>query len=88
MISTVIVVVFFLFLLFLTGNDWGIPIACGVIVVLGSLAQLASLASTIVVDKDWIVILANGDQDQLASKIEMICYCEMFDTPTAVVMKE
>jgi len=56
----------------LEGNDWGIPIACGVIVVLGSLAQLASLASTIVVDKDWIVILANGDQDQLA-RMNSVC---------------
>ena len=49
-----------------TGNSWGIPMACIVIVILGTFAELASVASTIVVNKDWIVILAGGDQERLA----------------------
>lgn len=54
------------------GNGWGKAAACGMIVVLGSLAQLASVATNIVVDKDWIVILSDEDQNQLASNVSLI----------------
>lgn len=60
------------FQLIRAGKSWGITLACSVIVILGTLAELASVASTIVVNKDWIVILAGGDQERLAGKMEFI----------------
>lgn len=56
------------------GNSWGTPLACGLILVLGSVSKLASLASSIVISKDWMFILANGDQEQLASEITVFEY--------------
>jgi len=64
------------------GNSWGIPLACSVIVVLGTFAELASVASTIVVNKDWIVILADGDQERLAG---MNSACRSIDLMTNVI---
>ena len=42
---------------------------CSLITVLGSLGRLAALALAIIVDKDWIAVLANGDEAKLARKI-------------------
>lgn len=52
-----------------TANGWGLTGACSLIVVLGTLANLASVASSIIVYKDWIVIVAGGDIQMLARKI-------------------
>lgn len=48
-------------------SGWGLTAACSLIVILGTLANLASVASSIVVYKDWVVIIAGGDSQTLAS---------------------
>ena len=50
-------------------DGWGLTCACSLIVIICTMAQLASVASSIVVYKDWIVIIADGDTQQLASKV-------------------
>lgn len=52
-------------------DGWGLTAACSLIVILGTLANLASVASSIVVYKDWIVIIAVCDSQTLASKFEL-----------------
>ena len=48
---------------------WGLTFACSLIAALGSIGRLAALASTIVIQKDWTAVLANGDEAKLARKI-------------------
>lgn len=55
-------------LLFILADGWGLTGACSLIVIMGTLANLASVASSIVVYKDWIVIIAGGDSQRLARK--------------------
>ena len=50
-------------------DGWGLTCACSLIVIICTMAHLASVASSIVVYKDWIVIIADGDTQQLASKV-------------------
>lgn len=57
---------------FISANGWGLTGACSLIVILGTLANLASVASSIVVYKDWIVIIAGGDSQRLAGNIYLI----------------
>ncbi len=54
-----------------TADGWGLTAACSVIVILGTLAHLASVGSSIVVYKDWIAIIAEGDSQTLARKSEL-----------------
>ncbi len=54
-----------------TVDGWGLTAACSVIVILGTLAHLASVGSSIVVYKDWIAIIAEGDSQTLARKSEL-----------------
>lgn len=56
----------YLYLIFLA-NGWGLAGACSLIVIMGTLAHLASVASSIVVYKDWIVIIAGCETQKLAS---------------------
>lgn len=51
---------------FFSGDGWGLTGACSLIVIIGTLANLASVAGSIVVYKDWIAIIAEGDSDKLA----------------------
>jgi len=51
---------------------WGHPVASSVIIILGSLAQLGTVTTSIVVTKDWVAVIANGNQEQLASKIKLV----------------
>lgn len=39
-----------------------------IIVLTAAMSRLASVGTTIVVEKDWIVVLAEGDLNRLASK--------------------
>lgn len=39
-----------------------------IIVLTAAMSRLASVGTTIVVEKDWIVVLAGGDLNHLASK--------------------
>ena len=41
----------------------------GVIIFLAVIAQLASVAYKIAIEKDWIVVVAAGDNSKLASKL-------------------
>ena len=43
---------------------------CLVVILLGVIANLASLAQKICIQKDWVVVLAGDDREQLASKLE------------------
>jgi len=45
---------------------WGHPIACSIIIFLGSIAQCGTVSTTLTVHKDWVVVIANGNQEQLA----------------------
>ena len=51
----------------------------GVIIFLAVIAQLASFAYKIAVQKDWIVVISAGDNATLASKFLAVsysyCYC-------------
>lgn len=47
-------------------QGWGLTGACSLIVVIGTLANLASVACSIIVYKDWIAIIAEGDDARLA----------------------
>jgi len=51
---------------------WALNLACALIVALGTVASLASIASSIVVDKDWVAVIAVGDADFLA-RINSTC---------------
>ena len=44
------------------------------IIVLGSLANLASQASTIAIEKDWVVVVSVGDKDLLAGRLSFHCF--------------
>jgi len=46
--------------------------ACSLIVALGTVASLASVASSVVVDKDWVAVIAAGDKDVLASESTLL----------------
>ena len=48
-------------------------LAAGVII-LTSGANLATVANTISIEKDWIVIIADGNKDNLAGK-QILCKC-------------
>ena len=52
-----------------------LPQLCeGVIVFLAVIAQLASVAYNIAIEKDWIVVVSAGDKAALASKFLAVCY--------------
>ena len=55
-------------MIFLQEAFWALNLACALIVALGTVASLASIASSIVVDKDWVAVIAVGDADFLARK--------------------
>ena len=57
-------------------DGWGLTGACSLIVVLGTLASLASLASSIVVYKDWVAIMADGNTQKLASESVIVIQCD------------
>jgi solute carrier family 40 (iron-regulated transporter), member 1 len=61
----------FIVSLVFTADGWGLTAACSVIVILGTLAHLASVGSSIVVYKDWIAIIAEGDSQTLARKSKL-----------------
>ena len=39
-----------------------------VVILLGAIANLATVANTIAIERDWIVVLADGNSDTLASE--------------------
>jgi len=61
-------------------GEWTTTAAGAVVIVIGSLANLASQGSKIAVEKDWIVVIAADDLDRLASMnsvfrtIDLTCY--------------
>ncbi|EFX70364.1 putative ferroportin [Daphnia pulex] len=63
-------------------DGWGLTAACSVIVILGTLAHLASVATSIAVFKDWIVIIAGGDSQTLA---RMNSTCRSIDLATNMI---
>nr|CAH0102250.1 unnamed protein product [Daphnia galeata] len=62
-------------------DGWGLTTACILIVILGTLAQLASVGSSIVF-KDWIAIIAGGDSETLA---RMNSTCRSIDLATNMI---
>jgi iron-regulated transporter 1 len=50
-----------------------ISVLHAVIVLTAAMSRIASVGTAIVVEKDWIVVLAEGDLNQLASKQGSIC---------------
>lgn len=46
----------------------------GLIILIAIIANLASIAGTIAMEKDWLVQLCGTDRDLLASKYIYICY--------------
>ena len=56
-------------------DGWGLTGACSVIVILGTMANLASVSSSIIVYKDWVVIIAGGDSTKLARKLNSCDNC-------------
>ncbi len=49
-------------------HSYGMAGACSLIIAMGAIAQLASVASSIVVYQDWIAIISDRDDAKLASK--------------------
>jgi iron-regulated transporter 1 len=56
-----------------------------IIVLTAAMSRIASVGTTIIVEKDWIIILAEGDLNHLASRWSSIChfliiycFCGMF----------
>ena len=45
-----------------------------VVVVTAALSRVASIGTTIVMQKDWIVVLANGDLNHLASRYGYVVF--------------
>lgn len=50
-------------------GEWTRYVAYALIIVLASAANLATIANTIAVEKDWIVEICNKDEEKLASKL-------------------
>ena len=50
------------------------PISEAVIITLAVLAQLASMAYKIAIEKDWIVVISSGNKSRLASELENIYF--------------
>ena len=46
-----------------------------VVILLASGANLATVANTISIEKDWIVVLADGNKDTLAGRDNITTYC-------------
>nr|CAH0102249.1 unnamed protein product [Daphnia galeata] len=69
-------------LLVTEADGWGLTAACSIVVILGTLAHLASVGSSIVVYKDWIVIIAEGDSQTLA---RMNSTCRSIDLATNMI---
>ena len=42
------------------------------IILFSSIARLASAGTVIILQRDWVVVITNGDSDMLASKIVII----------------
>ena len=55
-------------ILMFIAHSYGMAGACSLIITMGAIAQLASVASSIVVYQDWIAIISNRDDAKLASK--------------------
>ena len=51
------------------GHPVVLKICEAAIIILGSASNLASQASTIAIEKDWVVVVAAGDKDFLAGLI-------------------
>ncbi|XP_046459342.1 solute carrier family 40 member 1-like [Daphnia pulex] len=63
-------------------DGWGLTAACSVIVILGTVAHLASVGTSIAVFKDWIAIIAGGDSQTLA---RMNSTCRSIDLATNMI---
>ena len=62
------------------GSEWWLPWLTGAVAIfVAAVANLASTGSKIVVEKDWIVVIAGGDDDSLARlnmvfrTIDLVC---------------
>ena len=55
-----------------SGEGWAMTGACSLIVALGTVASLASVASSVVVNKDWVAVIAAGDKHVLASESDFL----------------
>ena len=65
-------VFFYVFIVYrddlITIGAWMEYVAYGLIIVVSSAANLAAIANTIAVEKDWIVEIAGRNEERLASK--------------------
>lgn len=66
--TTVALTFFFWDSVYFLWDGHGIIVLQSVIVLTAAMSHLASIGTTIVVEKDWIVVLAEGDLNNLASK--------------------
>ncbi len=71
-ISSVVMAVMFYFDLNVCSNVLVFCLLTVVIILLTSGANLATVANTISIEKDWIVVIADGNEDTLAGKIETL----------------
>ena len=51
------------------GSVWWFSLASGLVIFLGSAANLATVANTIAIERDWVVVIADKNKDTLASKL-------------------
>jgi len=49
-----------------------ILVSC-LVIFFGSSANLATVANTIAIERDWVVVIADNNKDTLASKLPMAC---------------
>lgn len=62
-----------LYLALVDGQDHWKWITIGGVIFLSMMARLASRGTNIVMEKDWMVVIADGDKDLLAGKFDPIC---------------
>ena len=52
------------------GSVWLFSLVSGLVIFLGSAANLATVANTIAIERDWVVVIADKNKDTLASKLQ------------------
>ena len=51
------------------GSVWLFSLVSGLAIFLSSAANLATVANTIAIEKDWVAVIADKNKDTLASKL-------------------
>jgi len=54
------------------GSVWLFSLVSGLVIFLGSAANLATVANTIAIERDWVVVIADKNKDTLASKLLLL----------------